>query len=251
MASFVWVDRYVLMPADGLAPSGYDALSPSEAPCALRHVSSAPGAAASIYKLWLALGAGPVGSRAVPPSQRDRSRAVQWAVEQLGERGALALCRAELTPCGELPELFGIEPPRMPALPRTDERHWIQFDLQDQLGEPIAAVPYVIQRGEEAVAQGTLDRFGTVYLDAIEPGSYRFGIASAKAPPEEKDFLALELIDDQGDPVAGARYRVTDSAKQVHEGVLNASGRALVDGIAPGSCEIAWPEWPEDATSEV
>ena len=66
------------------------------------------------------------------------------------------------------------------------------------------------------------------------------------APPEEKPeelpaFLAIELVDANGKPVANARYRVTATDGTVKEGKLDADGKARVEPIPPGLCRVAFP----------
>jgi len=67
-------------------------------------------------------------------------------------------------------------------------------------------------------------------------------------PPQKKkpSFIDIVLTDEEGNPVPGERYRVTDSDGKVHEGSLDANGRAHV--IVPeGQCVITFPNLDDDA----
>jgi type VI secretion system secreted protein VgrG len=65
--------------------------------------------------------------------------------------------------------------------------------------------------------------------------------------PEETTYIDIKLTDEEGMPVAGERYRVTDSKGKVFEGSLDANGFAHVTGISPGECEITFPNMDESA----
>lgn len=68
-----------------------------------------------------------------------------------------------------------------------------------------------------------------------------------EAPPggekqKEKTWVAFEVLDETGKPVAGARYRLTLPDGASREGRLDARGAARVDGIAEGQCVLSFPE---------
>ncbi len=54
-------------------------------------------------------------------------------------------------------------------------------------------------------------------------------------------FTDLEMVDEDGHPVPGEHFEVTDSAGKVKRGSLNQDGFAHVTGISPGVCRIAFP----------
>jgi type VI secretion system secreted protein VgrG len=61
-------------------------------------------------------------------------------------------------------------------------------------------------------------------------------------------WIEIELIDDQGKPVAGEHYRITlPDGTTLAEGRLDMKGRARVDGIDPGTCKVTFPDL--DATT--
>ena len=70
----------------------------------------------------------------------------------------------------------------------------------------------------------------------------------APAPPQRqtpvedpKTWVGIELVDDVGRAVAGQRYVVKVPEGVVHEGTLDAQGRARITSIDPGVCEISFP----------
>ena len=75
---------------------------------------------------------------------------------------------------------------------------------------------------------------------------------SVKVPPykppqtqEEKEtkksWIEIEMVDEEDQPVPGLAYRITLSDNTVAEGTLNEKGRARVDGIEPGNCQVTFP----------
>ena len=61
-------------------------------------------------------------------------------------------------------------------------------------------------------------------------------------PAANDHWIAIELKDEDGDPVAGAAYEITLPDGQVNSGKLDDKGKARVDGIKPGYCQISFPE---------
>jgi type VI secretion system secreted protein VgrG len=77
----------------------------------------------------------------------------------------------------------------------------------------------------------------------------RYGSASVAAfrPPqsgdeEETTWVEIELLDDQGSPIAGERYEISLPDGTVFRGTLDENGRAHVAGIEPGTCRVTFPD---------
>jgi hypothetical protein len=65
-----------------------------------------------------------------------------------------------------------------------------------------------------------------------------------QAEKEEKSsWVEIELVDDNDEPVPGARYRVTLPDGSVDEGTLDARGFARVAGFEPGECKVEFPDF--------
>ena len=76
----------------------------------------------------------------------------------------------------------------------------------------------------------------------------RVGGASKDGPrsTDPTSFLELVLVDDNGQPASGERYRVTTPDDQVGEGRLDSRGMARIDGITRGTCEVSFPDLAAD-----
>jgi len=65
---------------------------------------------------------------------------------------------------------------------------------------------------------------------------------------KKKSWIEIELVDEEGNPVPGERYKVTlPDGKTVAEGTLDEKGFARVDGIDPGTCQVTFPNVDKDA----
>jgi hypothetical protein len=99
------------------------------------------------------------------------------------------------------------------------------------------------RRFAEAFRSGEL-----VMLRMEHPAVSMHVSASKPIPPPplellpEPSFVAIELVDDNGKPMAGTRYCIVLPDGGKREGCLNSNGYARVDGIDPGSCKITFPD---------
>ena len=73
--------------------------------------------------------------------------------------------------------------------------------------------------------------------------------AQPHKPAEDKhSWIEIELVDEEDNPVPGQAYRVTlPDGTTVAEGTLDENGRARVDGIDPGTCQITFPDLDQEA----
>ena len=66
---------------------------------------------------------------------------------------------------------------------------------------------------------------------------------SSEPEPANDFWVAIELVDDGGDPVPNERYRVRTPDGRVFEGTLDAQGKARVGELATaGACEVTFPD---------
>jgi hypothetical protein len=59
----------------------------------------------------------------------------------------------------------------------------------------------------------------------------------------EKTWVAIELLNESGDPMAGEAYILELPDGTVTEGNLDESGKAGVNNIDPGQCRICFPRF--------
>lgn len=72
----------------------------------------------------------------------------------------------------------GLAPHKPPATPREQQQKtsWIEIELTDKQGRPIAGEAYRIELSDGAtVAEGTLDEKGFARVEGIDPGICRIG----------------------------------------------------------------------------
>jgi type VI secretion system secreted protein VgrG len=67
------------------------------------------------------------------------------------------------------------------------------------------------------------------------------------ANKQKKHWIEIELRDEEDNPVAGERYQVTLPDGAAASGTLDDKGRARVDHIDPGNCQVTFPNLDQDA----
>ncbi|UJR83921.1 hypothetical protein [Sandaracinus amylolyticus] len=73
----------------------------------------------------------------------------------------------------------------------------------------------------------------------------------AAVPEPELTWLDLELLDEEGEPIADARYEVTLPSGEVRSGTLGSNGRARVDtGTERGTAHVVFPDLEAERTVE-
>jgi type VI secretion system secreted protein VgrG len=70
---------------------------------------------------------------------------------------------------------------------------------------------------------------------------------SAEENREKEHWIEIELLDEEGQPIAGEPYRITlPDGTTVADGTLDEKGRARVDNIDPGTCKVTFPDLDKD-----
>lgn len=71
------------------------------------------------------------------------------------------------------------------------------------------------------------------------------GVAPEPEPREEEqdpdDFIEIELVDEQGTPVANEPFSIRFPDGTVLDSTLDDQGRARFDGIPSGTCQVRFP----------
>ena len=65
---------------------------------------------------------------------------------------------------------------------------------------------------------------------------------AAKEAGQELTWIEIELVDARNLPVSGEKYKIKLTDGRVAEGTTGSDGRARVDGIPAGSCQINFPQ---------
>ena len=87
----------------------------------------------------------------------------------------------------------------------------------------------------------------------VAPAPVSSVVAVAPAPakqqekPIEKHWIEIILVDMEGNPMPGVKYRITPPGGAPVEGTLNQYGQAGVYQIDPGNCKITFPDLDQDA----
>jgi type VI secretion system secreted protein VgrG len=68
-----------------------------------------------------------------------------------------------------------------------------------------------------------------------------------KEDKNKKSWIKIKMVDEEGKPVPGVRYRITTPEGRVKSGSLNKDGKAHVKGFDPGSCKVTFPELDQEA----
>lgn len=69
--------------------------------------------------------------------------------------------------------------------------------------------------------------------------------------PQDKTWVEFCLLDMEGNPVSGQRYRVTLADGSKSEGRTPKSGRVRFDGVSHGTVSIAYLDLDEDAWERI
>lgn len=236
-------DRYrvLLANGEGAVPEGFERVRGREALRVLDQAFRAPRARERLVALCGRRTTGHFAYARFGEPELARVRA--WLVRMVdAEPVGLRVLRRNQPSPAELPLLP--EPPRSaPRPPPQAEIAWIEIELLDQDGEPFVGTPYSIAKGEDTVSQGGLNRFGSAYVDRIDPGSYKIviGRTAEEEPVEPTDWITVELMHESGLPAAGERFVLTDASGTTREGQLDAHGRAVLFDVVPGECTVAFP----------
>jgi hypothetical protein len=68
-----------------------------------------------------------------------------------------------------------------------------------------------------------------------------------KEKKKEPAWVAVKLVDEDGKPIGGTRYRVLLPNGQVRDGKLDSQGHARLEGLTEGSYKISFPDFDSKA----
>jgi hypothetical protein len=96
------------------------------------------------------------------------------------------------------------------------------------------------QAGEQGKTQANPEKAGPAALDSnkLKPHNAE----DAKDDPKKDAWIEIEMVGEDGKPVAGEKYRVIlPDGTTVDEGTLDEKGYVKISGFEPGSCKISFP----------
>ncbi|MCK5269838.1 MAG: hypothetical protein KAJ46_03600 [Sedimentisphaerales bacterium] len=118
-----------------------------------------------------------------------------------------------------------------------------------------AVAPAEPDQAEEAdiADPGKMDEIKAEQVEK-EEGKYGATQVTPHKPPEEgeeeaekKTWIEIKLLDEEGVPVAGEKYRVELADGTTAEGSLDQEGLARIEGVDPGNCVVTYPDLDEKA----
>jgi len=99
--------------------------------------------------------------------------------------------------------------------------------------------------GETGAAGALAARGATAGAGVAQKGPARgaAGQIGGDKPAKKTDWIEIELVDQEGNPVPGEKYRIELPDGTVREGVLNSKGVAWEGNLDPGSCKVTFPDF--------
>lgn len=77
--------------------------------------------------------------------------------------------------------------------------------------------------------------------------THAVGAIAAPCPYAKKVWIEIELVGEDGSPIADQRYLVIAPDGSEYRGRTDADGAARIDGIDPGSCQVSFPDLDQEA----
>jgi hypothetical protein len=108
------------------------------------------------------------------------------------------------------------------------------------------------RRREDRLKRDVLEAFQrgrlvALEVERVEPRLPEQEAEEAPPAPEEEaakpTFVAVEMKDEDGNPLAYARYVVEMPDGSKREGRLNENGYVRIDGVSPGQCKVTFPDY--------
>jgi hypothetical protein len=179
-------------------------------------------------------------------------------------RGALRLIAVPPRPLSA-PALTRAEAERSEEVPRPEVEHWIEIVLVDDEGAPVAGERYRVELPNGEIREGRLGVTGKARLSGIDPGrckvtfplrepSWWFPAPDERGPAPrplelegveptfpEAAALDLEVVEDEGVPVAGEPFVLTSPEGRRYRGELDEHGAFHWGPVAPGRWQVEFP----------
>lgn len=142
---------------------------------------------------------------------------------------------------------------RAPAPDAQVDKHWIEVQLLDDAGKPVAEEPYILTLPNGRLRRGHLSKEGILRLENLRDAGnckIRFplrdeevaDVASSSRAADPLHFVVFELLDPDGAPVAGEPYVVHFPDFSRREGRLDEKGTVRFETPLTGSFRIMFPD---------
>ncbi len=112
-------------------------------------------------------------------------------------------------------------------------------DSSGDIDDLIRQLAELLVRGEVKILR-SLDPRGGMGGEGQQPKPP--GTGPPGPTPVKKSFIEVYLVDSEGKPVAGEKYRIKLPDGNTDEGKLDSFGHAEYYGINPGTCEWSFPD---------
>jgi type VI secretion system secreted protein VgrG len=114
------------------------------------------------------------------------------------------------------------------------------------------ADPGEVEKAKAAQQQSGTGKYGKTPVKPHKPGgggdaSSEGGAAAAKSKKKPLSWIEIVMVDEDGNPVAGAGYQITLPDGSVDSGTLDEKGFVRLDGIDPGTCQVTFPDLDPNA----
>lgn len=83
---------------------------------------------------------------------------------------------------------------------------------------------------------------GTVLVGESGGGGGGGSGEGSEAESLEREPLVIELLDEEGIPVANQLYQIELPDGSIKKGLLDSEGKATILGIEPGDCKVTFPD---------
>ncbi len=92
-------------------------------------------------------------------------------------------------------------------------------------------------------------KYGSTPAKPFKPPPAPTATSQADTAQQEQPtgWIEIELVGEDGGPIAGEKYRITLPDATVDEGTLDQNGCVRVEGFAPGNCKITFPDLDGEA----
>jgi hypothetical protein len=86
-----------------------------------------------------------------------------------------------------------------------------------------------------------------IFPGETEQNAVTSPVAPAKKVEEKKAWIEIVLVDMDGNPMPGVKYRITPPSGEPKEDFLNEYGQGGYFEIEPGTCKVSFPDLDKDA----